>query len=80
MRRGTVLSTKVAYVCRAPMRSVLTTVGGGQTGKKYRGPGGPEGGPNSVTYVFIFLGIITMCQLHKSTLSDQAQVSLSDLV
>ena len=61
------------------MRSGLTTGGRGHTGTKYKGPRGPEGGPNSVTYV-IFLGIVTMCQLYKSTLSDQAQVSLSDLL
>ena len=51
MRRGTVLSTKVAYVCR-PMRSVLTTGGGVQAGTKYWDPGGPQGGPHNVPSIY----------------------------
>jgi hypothetical protein len=55
------------HTSAGPMPSVLTTGGGGQAGTKYRWLGGPEGSPNSVTCFFIFLGIITMCKLYKST-------------
>jgi hypothetical protein len=49
-------------------------------GRRYKlvGPGGPVGGgePENAAYVFVFLGVITVCRLHKLTLSDQAQVTL----
>jgi hypothetical protein len=41
-------------------------------------PGGPKGvpGPDCVAYVFVLLGSIIICGLHKLTVSDQAQVTL----
>jgi hypothetical protein len=61
---------------------------GGRSRYKLSGAGGPEGvlRTDYVVYVFIFLGSIIICQFYKSTLSDQAQVTLqltaglSDLV
>jgi len=40
--------------------------------------GGPEGGPepDSVTYIFVFLGSIIIYRFYKLTLSDKVQVAL----
>ena len=55
---------------------------GGRVGRsRYKLPG-----PDNVAYVFIFIGSIIICRLHKLNLTDKAQVTLqlrvsvSDLV
>ena len=51
-------------------------------GSRYKlpGPGGLEGGPQPNCVAFVFLCIITVCQLYTLTLSYQAQVSLQPKV
>jgi hypothetical protein len=55
--------------------------GGGEAGTNYRGPG-----PDYAADVFVFLGSIIICPLHKLTPTEPVQVllqqtvSLSDLV
>ena len=42
------------------------------------GDGGTEGGPGAgyVAYVFVFLGGIIICPMHKLTLPHQAQLTV----
>jgi len=49
---------------------------------KLPGPGGPVWGPGPeyAAFVFVFLGSITTCRLYKLTLSDQAPVTLQQMV
>jgi hypothetical protein len=50
----------------------------GRSRYKLLGPGSLAGspGPDCVAHVFVFLGSIIICRLHKLTPSDQAEVTL----
>jgi len=54
--------------------------GWGWGGNRYKllGSGSLEGGlgPNYIAYVFVFLSSVSICQLYKLTLADQAQITL----
>lgn len=51
---------------------------GGRSLYKLPEPGTPEWGPvlDYVAYVSVFLGSISICRLHKLTLSDQTHITL----
>jgi hypothetical protein len=50
--------------------------GGGRKPVQITGARRSERGPDYVAYVFVFLCSIIICRSYKSTLSDQAQVTL----
>jgi hypothetical protein len=58
---------------RTQLHALETLPTGGESRYKLPEPGLR---PDSVAYVFVFLGSIIICPLYKFTLSDQAQVTL----